>query len=341
MESWTSSLVAVRISMVVLFYWSVSISMVFANKWVLKNFDFPYPLFITWVQLVVAEVFIVVFGFLSPRVGGIFSIFAPLEWDWEIAKKILPLTVVWLLMMASSNICLQYTEVTFYQVARALTIVWSIFLQKWEFPELTVSFKAILACLIVFAGFGLGSLGEVHFEWLGWVAGIVSSVFVAYYNNAIKKALVFVDNSSWRLMIYNTTLAIPMFLPFLYVFDELVILDAPVMESMSPQVWQGIILTGVVGYLINIAIFLQMKLTSPLTGTISGTVKGVLQVLFGWLVWRNEISLLNGIGIALVIGGSAWYSQIQYLKMQEKQKMAKQAEPLQHVVTNEDNDRQK
>jgi hypothetical protein len=29
------------------------------------------------------------------------------------------------------------------------------------------------------------------------LAGVISSVFVAYYNNSIKKALVFVDNSSW------------------------------------------------------------------------------------------------------------------------------------------------
>jgi len=76
----------------------------------------------------------------------------------------------------------------------------------------------------------------------------------------------------------------------------------------------------VLGYLINLAMFLQMNMTSPLTGTISGTVKGVLQVLFGWLIFRNPISSLNALGIVLVIGGSAWYSWIGYQNMQEKQK---------------------
>ncbi len=78
-----------------------------------------------------------------------------------------------------------------------MTILWSILFQQIEFPDLTVSGAAKVACFIVFSGFIVGSYGEVNFEWKGWLAGVISSVFVAYYNNSIKKALVFVDNSSW------------------------------------------------------------------------------------------------------------------------------------------------
>jgi len=326
MKHTTSVFEAMKISLVVSFYWCVSMSLVFANKWVMKNYAFPFPLFITWIQLLIAEAFIIILGFLSPRVGGPLSIFAPLEWDWEIAKKVVPLTIVWILMMATSNYCLKYTEVTFYQVARALTIFWSILFQQLEFPDLVISLPAKLACLIVFLGFVSGSYGEVNFEWIGWVAGVLSSVFVAYYNNAIKKSLNFVDNSSWRLMIYNTTLAIFMFIPVLFLFDEVVLNDPQSMSFLTPTVWKGIVLSGVLGYLINIAIFLQMKLTSPLTGTISGTVKGVLQTIFGWLLFRNPISMMNGLGILLVLGGSSWYSHIQYQKMADKAKVAKDIE---------------
>lgn len=240
-------------------YFSFSIS--WLTQWVMKQYEFPYPLFITWIQLLVAEVFILVLGFLSPRVGGVFSLFAPLEWDWAIAKKVIPLTVVWLLMMATSNICLKYTEVTFYQVktvyrswrckvARALTILWSIMFQQLEFPDLQVSFAAKIACFIVFAGFIVGSVGEVNFEWIGWFAGVISSVFVAYYNNSIKKSLVFVDNSSWyiglrtfwqnrRLMIYNTTWAIFMFVPILFLFGESVVFEEESMALLTPPVFKG------------------------------------------------------------------------------------------------------
>eukprot|EP01126_Amoeba_proteus_P042045 TRINITY_DN4555_c0_g1_i2.p1 TRINITY_DN4555_c0_g1~~TRINITY_DN4555_c0_g1_i2.p1 ORF type:complete len:233 (-),score=44.80 TRINITY_DN4555_c0_g1_i2:78-776(-) len=225
-------------------------------------------------------------------------------------------------MMATSNICLRYTEVTFYQVARALTILWSIFFQQLEFPDLVVSRTAKAACVVVMIGFVTGSVGEMNFEWLGWIAGVASSGFVAYYNNSIKRSLSFVDNSSWRLMIYNTTLAIPAFLPLLFLFEGELFFEHS--HLLTSEVWKGIIESGVLGYLINIAIFLQMKMTSPLTGTISGTVKGVLQVLFGWLLFQNPVSTLNGVGIALVIVGSAWYSAIQYQHMLAKKEEEKQ-----------------
>jgi len=112
-------------------------------------------------------------------------------------------------------------------------------------------------------------------------------------------------------MIYNTTIAIPIFVPVLYFTDELLLGTADA-EKITYTVFQGILACGVLGYLINLAIFFQIQLTSPLTGTISGTVKGVLQVLFGWLIFRNEVSVMNGVGIVLVLGGSSYYSWIGY-----------------------------
>lgn len=57
---------SLRIVAVVTFYFIVSIALVFANKFVLNTFDFPYPLFMTWVQLIVAEAFILLGGLLRP-----------------------------------------------------------------------------------------------------------------------------------------------------------------------------------------------------------------------------------------------------------------------------------
>ncbi len=48
---------------VVSFYWITSLSVVFLNKTILssKQFTFPYPLFVTWFQLLVA-LLLLVFG---------------------------------------------------------------------------------------------------------------------------------------------------------------------------------------------------------------------------------------------------------------------------------------
>jgi GDP-fucose transporter C1 len=46
------------IALVVLFYFTISLSVVFLNKFILSSakYEFPYPLFITWYQLMVALV---------------------------------------------------------------------------------------------------------------------------------------------------------------------------------------------------------------------------------------------------------------------------------------------
>lgn len=44
------------------------------------------------------------------------SIVPPFEFDYALAQKIAPLTVVYVLMLAFNNLCLKYVEVTFYQV---------------------------------------------------------------------------------------------------------------------------------------------------------------------------------------------------------------------------------
>jgi hypothetical protein len=40
-----------------------------------------------------------------------------LEFDVEKAKRIVPLTIVYVLMVASTNLCLHYVQVSFFQVS--------------------------------------------------------------------------------------------------------------------------------------------------------------------------------------------------------------------------------
>ena len=46
----------------------------------------------------------------------LFSIIPPYEFDTNIAKRVAPLTFVYVMMLALNNLCLKYVEVTFYQV---------------------------------------------------------------------------------------------------------------------------------------------------------------------------------------------------------------------------------
>jgi solute carrier family 35 (GDP-fucose transporter), member C1 len=102
--------------------------MVFLNKTLLtQGSSIPAPLFVTWYQCVVTAAIVAGLGEMgktAPK-GSFFAQFPPFEFDAGVAKRVLPLSVIFVSMIALNNLCLQYVEVTFYQIARGLTTVFN------------------------------------------------------------------------------------------------------------------------------------------------------------------------------------------------------------------------
>jgi len=299
------------IAIVIGFYWVCSMSVVFLNKYIFTyaDYEFPFPLFVTWYQFLVALVLLIITGFSKSK---LFSIVPRYELKLDIAIKILPLTAIYVGMLTFNNLCLAFVEVSFYQVARSLTIIFNIIFTYLILHNKT-SLAAIGACSVVFFGFALGSFGELHFSLLGLIFGVCSSVFGALYGIFVKKKLQVVDNNEWRLLHYNTTLAIILLIPIVLISGEIGEI-ATVFFILRPKFWIIMTITGITGFLINIATFLQIKFT-PLTNTISGTAKACVQTVLSVIIFRNPITFMNGFGIFLVLFGSLLYSLIRYYKV--------------------------
>ncbi|KAG0167900.1 hypothetical protein DFQ28_006496 [Apophysomyces sp. BC1034] len=301
---------------VVSFYFVISLSLVFLNKVIMSSHDFPYALFVTWYQLVVALVLLLICAHLGQR-NAAFSIIPPYEFDVAIAKRVAPLTFVYIMMLALNNLCLKYVEVTFYQVARSLSINFTI-LFTYLILGKTTSFKALVACVIVFFGFAIGSYGEVNFSWAGIFYGIGSSAFVALYGIYVQKTLSVVDNNQWKLLHYNTTLAIVFLFPLVLFSGELSDMFTESESIYHGNFWILMTITGITGFGINIAMFLQVKYTSALTNTICGTAKACVQTILAAMIFKNPISDLNGLGIILALFGSGYYGWVRYQERQSK-----------------------
>jgi GDP-fucose transporter C1 len=293
---------------VVCFYWVVSMGLVFLNKYVMMA-SFPFPLFITWFQLVVSLVMGVALGHLGTKRAAL-SFIPPFDFDRPTARQVLPLTFLYVLLLSLTNVCLRHVEVSFYQLVKSLAIVFNIVVQ-WVVLDIASSELVLMSCGVVTLGFTLGTIGEVRFSWLGLLAGVASSAVQAFYNVHIKKALPVVQNSTWRLQNYNTALSVLILFPFVVASGEMrMVLDSP--DTWEPSNWWGLAASGVVGYLINIAIFLQIKHTSPLTATVSATAKAAAQTFGAVLIYRNPISTLNLWGLCISLAGSAWYAKIKH-----------------------------
>ncbi|RHZ69016.1 hypothetical protein Glove_291g41 [Diversispora epigaea] len=286
------------------FYITTALIMVLVNKWVLTSFALPFTLL--WFQVFLAIIFL--------HISSLFGLFILPVIQKEICIGLLPLIIINVLGLSFNTLCLQYVDASFYQVARALvlpfTVLFSFIFLKQKSSELV-----LLACLIVCIGFIVGVSSErLTVTMLGTLFGVLSSISTALHAIVIKKSLEVVKGNTMELVYYNNLLSIFAFTPLIFLFNEQMEVSDLLISKSNPSFRTfviGIFITGFFGFLINIAGFLQIKVTSPVTHMISSAFRGVIQTVFGALIFGDILTIGRVEGIALILAGSCFYTWIK------------------------------
>lgn len=287
--------------------------MVFLNKHLLSGVSFSAPMFVTWMQCVIAVVFCYVAGKLR-HLHPVLSEFPVFEFQLATAVKVLPLSLVFVGMITFNNLCLQYVGVAFYNVGRSLTTVFNVIL-SYLYLSQTTSLPCLLMCGVIIGGFFLGvdqegAGGELSYA--GVVFGVLASLFVALNSIYIDKVLPLVDKDKWKLTAYNNTNAAILFLPAIVGMGELpVVLNAP--EMASAAYWCSVLVTGLFGIAIGFVTMWQIQVTSPLTHNISGTAKACAQTILALQLSGEQRTGMWWFSNFLVLGGSAGYTHFRRL----------------------------
>lgn len=305
----------IYIASVIALYWLVSISMVYLNKVVLSNKDasIPAPLFITWFQCAITCLICIVLGIVgenSRKLGrSLFSDYPIVSYNFESGMRVLPLSIVFVGMISFNNICLKYVEVSFYNVARSLSIVFNVIFTYYLLGKPT-TWQTCATLIVVILGFALGINGEVNLSVLGTVCGVISSVFVSLNSIYTSKMLPVVENNKSLLLYYNNANASMLFIPLIAYLEYNVIYEHSE-KLLSIAFWAVMLVTGVMGFAIGLVTVLQVQATSPLTHNISGTAKAAVQSLLAFFIWHNAATVRGVLGILVVILGSGWYAVVQ------------------------------
>jgi GDP-fucose transporter C1 len=305
-----------RIVGVVAFYWFISISMVFVNKHLLSGVAIiPAPLFATWFQCVFTSVVVWVLGSVTGGTGE----FPIQKFDLRISSEVLPLSLLFVGMIAFNNLCLKYVELSFYNVARSMTLPFNVGF-SYALLGQTTSYKQIGCIAAVCVGFVVGIEGEVNFSLLGTMFGVISSLFVCFNSIWTKKTLPIVDQNMWRLTFVNNLNACFLFIPPMVLTGELDVIIAHAHILVDPMYWAGMCVAGALGLCIGIATVMQIKATSPLAHNLSGTAKAAFQTWLAWQYYGNEATSKAVAGVALVLMGSFVYSYLGYRSRAEAPK---------------------
>jgi len=241
--------------------------------------------------------------------GSFLDEYPKIEFNMNVTLSVLPLSLIFVGMIAFNNLCLQYVEVSFYNVARSLSIVFNVLFTYTVLGKPT-SWLTCSTLLIVILGFYLGIDGEVNFSLIGTTAGVLASVFVSLNSIYTSKVLPKVNNDKSLLLYYNNLNASVLFLPLIGLFEIGVIYENSA-KLFSLFFWTSMTVTGVMGFAIGLVTVMQVKATSPLTHNISGTAKAAVQSLLAFYIWGNQATIKGVSGIFLVILGSGFYTWVQ------------------------------
>jgi GDP-fucose transporter C1 len=229
-------------------------------------------------------------------------------------------------MIICNNLTLKYVEVSFYNVARSLTIVFNVAFTYFMLGSSTS--RRVLAMLaVVIVGFFVGAEGEVNFSLLGTLFGIGSSAFVSLNSIYTRKVLPAVQDDKWALSAYNNANAVLIFLPIILMSGEVGAMWEHSDRLFSVMFWSAMMVSGIFGFLIGIATVLQIQTTSPLTHNISGTAKAAVQSIVAVQIWQNEMTANAWVGLFTVLGGSLGYAYIRKMEMDAAPSKKEVSEP--------------
>lgn len=310
----------IKVAGAVALYWSVSITMVFLNKYLLKSDDLQLnaPLFVTWYQCLVTVLLCIVCDFAARK--NLIKEFPSTKFDAKLSREALPLSFVFVAMITFNNLCLAEVGVAFYTVSRSLVTIFSIIFTYFILGKST-SIRAMSCCLLVVFGFFLGvnqeSLGDMSV--IGVVYGVIASALVALNAIYIKRILPSMDGDIWKMTYYNNINAFVIFLPLILLSEVKEILFFPKLFSIS--FWISMSTAGFFGFIMGYVVGLQIKFTTPNTHTISGVAKACCQTVLAVVWYQQSKTVLWWTANMLVLVGSGCYSIVKSIDMKNTQQV--------------------
>ncbi|KAF5384778.1 hypothetical protein D9615_001269 [Tricholomella constricta] len=299
-----------QVAVVVAFYMSAALVMVFVNKAVLNNSP-NLPLSFLLLQLLIAVILLHASALMSKRIE------IP-KFDTQTAKKLVPVVLVNVVGLVFNTLCLRAVEASFFQIARGLVLPLTILVSSIH-TRATPSQKVLLAATVVTFGFFIGVAPSKSLpasstpSLLSLFYGVLSSLFIALHAVLIKSSLPHCNNSTIQLAWWTNFGSAIFLLPAVILHGEFALFANLVNDinwDGTVFIW-GTLVTGFFGFLLCIAGLLSIKITSPITHMFSSAARSVLQTLLGVWIFHDILTVYRGVSILVILGGTMFYTWIK------------------------------
>ncbi|CAN7006119.1 hypothetical protein IGI04_009842 [Brassica rapa subsp. trilocularis] len=280
------------------FNFFVAISIIFMNKWVLKNIGFEFPVFLTFIHYVVA--------FILMALLKSFSLLpAPPPSSKSSSLSLYTLGIVMSLSTGLANVSLKYNSVGFYQMAK-IAVTPSIVFAEFLWYRKRVSFMKVVALTVVSVGVAVATVTDLQFSLFGacvalaWI--IPSATNKILWSNMQQR-----ENWTALALMWKTTPITLLFLVSMIPF-----LDPPGALSFDWSLANttAIFISAFLGFFLQWSGALALGATSAITHVVLGQFKTCVLLLGNFYIFGSNSGVVSVCGAVVAIIGTSLYTYL-------------------------------
>ncbi|KAK2386839.1 putative sugar phosphate/phosphate translocator [Trifolium repens] len=295
------------------FWYASNIGVLLLNKYLLSNYGFKYPIFLTLCHMMACS--------LLSYIAISWMKMVPLQTVRSRVQfvKISSLGLIFCLSVVGGNISLRYLPVSFNQAIGATTPFFTaVFAYLMTLKR--EGWITYLALVPVVTGVMIASGGEPSFHLFGFIM-CVSATAARALKTVVQGVLLSSEAeklNSMNLLMYMAPVAVAFLLPASIIMEEDVLgITIQLAREDSTIVWL-LLFNSALAYFVNLTNFLVTKHTSALTLQVLGNAKGAVAVVISILIFRNPVSVTGMLGYSLTVIGVILYSEAKKRNKRER-----------------------
>ncbi|KAK1265194.1 putative sugar phosphate/phosphate translocator [Acorus gramineus] len=285
-------------------WYSSNIGVLLLNKYLLSNYGFKYPIFLTMCHMTACS--------LLSYVAIAWLKAVPMQAIRSRTQffKIAGLSLVFCASVVSGNVSLRYLPVSFNQAVGATTPFFTaLFAYLVTFKR--EAWLTYLALVPVVTGVVIASNGEPSFHLFGFLM-CVGATAARAFKSVLQGILLSSEGeklNSMNLLLYMAPIAVVFLLPAALIMEENVVGITLALAREDMKIIWYLLFNSALAYFVNLTNFLVTKHTSALTLQVLGNAKGAVAVVISILIFQNPVSVTGMLGYTLTVIGVVLYGE--------------------------------
>ncbi|KAK1426974.1 hypothetical protein QVD17_15656 [Tagetes erecta] len=285
-------------------WYASNIGVLLLNKYLLSNYGFKYPIFLTMCHMTACS--------LLSYIAIVWFKTVPLQTVRSKVQffKISALSLVFCASVVSGNVSLRYLPVSFTQAVGATTPFFTaVFAYVMTMKK--EAWLTYVTLVPVVTGVVIASGGEPSFHLFGFIMCLGATAARAL-KSVLQGILLSSEGeklNSMNLLLYMAPVAVVILLPATLLMEDNVVGITVALARKDVNIIWYLLFNSALAYLVNLTNFLVTKHTSALTLQVLGNAKGAVAVVISIMIFKNPVSVTGILGYLLTVVGVILYSE--------------------------------